>query len=94
MRGLQYHIAAPIENWMVLVFDSERNFRMQDVQRSVGALIDECRSAGMVVKNDRPPIYHAEQFGYNCEGIQRWIIDRGSGSFFPLLSLTLSLVIR
>lgn len=46
MRGVKFNQAKPIERWLVLVFDSDRYFRLQEAQTAISGLVSACQAAG------------------------------------------------
>ncbi|KAK4057062.1 hypothetical protein OIO90_001962 [Microbotryomycetes sp. JL221] len=76
MRGVQFNSPAKIDRWMVLVFDSDRYFRLQDAQSSISGLVSACKAAGMQIKNAQPVIHYVPP---NARGnIPGFIQQKGS----------------
>ncbi|GAA5856915.1 hypothetical protein JCM8547_008462 [Rhodosporidiobolus lusitaniae] len=59
IKGQQFHKAARIERWLIIVFDSSQFFSVFDAQTCVLGLIGACTSLGMHIGQQRPKINYA-----------------------------------
>ncbi|SCZ91253.1 BZ3500_MvSof-1268-A1-R1_Chr1-2g01288 [Microbotryum saponariae] len=60
LRGQQFNRpCAPIERWTVFVFDQERFFRRQEVEKSVSDFARGLQNVGIKVRDSRPAINYA-----------------------------------
>ncbi|ORY67946.1 Piwi domain-domain-containing protein [Leucosporidium creatinivorum] len=72
--GHQFYSPAKIDRWLILVFDSDRFFRLEEAQASVMGLVAACTQVGLSIKDQRPPIHYVPR---NSD-INAYILSKGS----------------
>ncbi|KAI8917692.1 Piwi domain-containing protein [Powellomyces hirtus] len=80
LRDKKVAQGAVLNSWSVIVFGSEREISVYNVQKFLRELITTCRDTGMDIRQMQPPIRHANPLG-NIEAILKAaFMDAGNAS--------------
>ncbi|ORY48823.1 Piwi domain-domain-containing protein [Leucosporidium creatinivorum] len=72
--GHQFYSPAKVDRWLILVFDSDRFFRLEEAQASVMGLVAACTQVGLSIRDQRPPIHYVPR---NSD-INVYILSKGA----------------